>query len=334
MILVTGGTGLLGAHLLFDLLQKESKVRAIKRANSKTDIIEKIFSFYTAKAQSLLDKIEWVEAELNDYISLENALEGIQQVFHCAAVVSFDKNDKNLMHETNVLGTKNLVNACLHMKVEKFLYVSSIAALGRAETNEITTEKTPWKDGDKTSAYSITKHGGELEVWRAMAEGLNAVIINPSVILGPGDWNHGSPQLFGLINKGLKFYTHGTNGYVYVRDVSSIMIELMNSDIHEERFIVNGEDLSYLELFNMIAKSLKKEPPTTEAKPWMLAIAWRLFKLKSLFTGKSPSVTKATAHTSVQHHTYSSEKLKNAIGFKYTAMQRGIQLTGDCFEKK
>lgn len=332
MILVTGGTGLLGAHLLFDLLQKEDKVKAIKRSNSSLESLKKTFSFYTTDVDLLLQKIEWINAELSDYYSLEEALKGVTKVYHCAATVSFHKKDKALMMETNVIGTQNLTNACLHRKIEKFLYVSSIAALGRAADDETTTEKTPWKDGDKTSAYSISKYGGELEVWRAMAEGLPAVIINPSVILGPGDWKKGSPQFFSLVNKGLKYYTTGTNGYVYVRDVSRIMIELMESEIVEERFIVNGEDLNYLELFNMIAKALKKPHPTVKAKPWMIEMAWRAAKAKSWFTGKAPVMTKATARSSMQKYTYSSAKLVDAIGFKYTALQRGIQLTADCFD--
>ena len=332
MVLVTGGTGLLGSHLLFDLLQKGEKVKAIKRQNSNLETVLKTFSYYSSKAQEYFDHIEWVDAELNDYYSLEEALRGVKKVYHCAAVVSFHKKDQALMHETNVIGTRNMVNACLHQKIDKFVYVSSIAALGRAGHDEITTEKTPWKDSDKTSPYSISKYGGELEVWRAIAEGLPAVIVNPSVILGPGDWSKGSPELFTLVNKGLKFYTHGTNGYVYVRDVSQVMIELMESNIIEERFIVNGEDLSYLELFNMIAKSLKKKAPTVEVKPWMIAFAWRAYKVKSWFTGNAPAVTKATARSSMQHYSYSSDKLNSAIDFNYTALQRGIQLTADCFK--
>lgn len=331
MILVTGGTGLLGAHLLFDLLQKEEKVKAIKRSNSSLNTIRNIFSFYTSEVNALLQKIEWIDAELGDYYSLENALKGVKRVYHCAATVSFHKKDKDIMMKTNVLGTRNLVNACLYQNIEKFIYVSSIAALGRALENEITTEKTPWKDSDKTSAYSISKHDGELEVWRAMAEGLSAVIINPSVIIGPGDWSKGSPQLYSLVNKGLKYYTTGINGYVYVRDVSRAMITLMESEIADERFIVNGEDLSYLELFNMIAKALKKPYPTVKVKLWMMEVAWRTSKVKSWLTSTPPLITKSTARSSMQEYTYSSKKLIDALDFKYTALQRGIQYTADCF---
>jgi len=328
MILVTGGTGLLGAHLLFDLLKTENKVRAIKREQSSLRIISQIFAYYTQDPQAYLDRIDWINAEITDYISVEDALIGIDKVYHCAAVVSFQKNDEALMLATNIGGTKNVVNACLYHKVDKLIHVSSIAALGRAQVKEITTETTPWSDSDKTSAYSLSKYASELEVWRGIAEGLNAAIINPSVILGPGDWNNGSPQLFGLINKGLKYYTNGTNGYVYVRDVSRIMIALMKSPISGERFIVNASDLSYKDLLEMIAKALKKAPPTTEAKPWMLQFAWRAFRLKQFFTGIAPTVTKSTARSSMQHYTYSSQKLIDAIDYEYTPIEEGIRKIG------
>ena len=334
MILVTGGTGLLGAHLLFDLLRTEDKVRAIKREQSNLKIISQIFSYYTQNSQAYLDRIEWLDAEITDYVSVEEAMIGIDKVYHCAAVVSFQKNDEALMMDTNIDGTKNIVNACLYHKVDKLIHVSSIAALGRAEVNETTTEDTPWHDGSKTSAYSLSKYGSELEVWRGIAEGLNAAIINPSVILGPGDWKNGSPQLFGLINKGLKYYTNGTNGYVYVRDVAQIMMKLMNSSIAGERFIVNTIDLSYKSLFVMMAKSLEKEAPKTEAKPWMLQIAWRAFKLKHIFTGIAPSITKSTARSSMQHYTYSSQKLIDAIDFEYMPIEKAIQKIGVQFKSK
>lgn len=333
MILVTGGTGLLGAHLLFDLLQKESYIKAIKRKKSSIQQIEKIFSYYSETPEILLKKIEWIEADLMDYYSLEEALKDVEYVYHCAALVSFHSKDKQKMLDQNIIGTRNLVNACLHQNIKKLVHVSSIAALGRAENTEITTEKTPWKDSDKNSPYSLSKHGGELEVWRGMAEGLSAVIVNPSVILGPGNWKQGSPELFSLVHKGLRFYTHGINGYVYVRDVSRAMIALMESSIEGERFIVNGEDLSYLELFNMIAKSLGAKYPSIEVKPWMTEIAWRAYKVKSWFTGKAPAVTKSTAGSSMQSYTYSSEKLLTTLDFQYTALQKAILLTGQQFLK-
>lgn len=333
MILVTGGTGLVGAHLLFDLLQKEDKVCAIKRSHSSLKQLEQIFSFYTSSPQNFLSKIEWIEAELLDYFSLEEALKGISKVFHCAAMVSFKKKDKQKMLTANIEGTKNLVNACLHHNIEKLVHVSSIAALGRAEKGESANEKTPWKDGDKDSPYSISKYQSEMEVWRGIAEGLNAVIVNPSVILGPGDWSKGSPSFFRMMAKGIKFYSHGMNGYVYVRDVSRAMIILMDSEISGERFVLNGEDLTYLEFFNMMAKSLNVPFPSIEAKAWMMNLAWRGAYIKGLFTGKTPELTKSTARSFMSSYSYSSEKIEKSIGFEFTAMQKAIQLIGDCYLK-
>jgi len=331
MILVTGGTGLVGAHLLFDLLQKEDRIHAIKRKQSSLNQVEKIFSFYTHNPSAFLQKIEWIDADLLDYYSLEEALNGIKQVYHCAAFVSFKKQDKDKMLQSNIEGTRNLVNACLQKNIEKLVHVSSIAALGRAEKGEICTEKTPWKDGDKDSPYSISKYQSEMEVWRGIAEGLNAVIVNPSVILGPGDWSKGSPSFFKLIDKGMKYYSHGMNGYVYVRDVTKVMIQLMESPISGERYILNGEDLTYLELFNMMAKTLGKEAPKIEAKSWMLKIAWRGAYLKGLLTGKKAQFTKSNARSFMSSYSYSSEKLVKDMGFEFTALQRAIELIGECY---
>lgn len=333
MILVTGGTGMLGAHLMYDLLQSHQKIKAIKRTSSNLGIVRKIFSFYTDQAESLFKRIEWIDGDMLNYYSLEEAMKGVQQVYHCAAMVSFSKKDLKTMMLNNVEGTKNLVNACLHKGIDKLVHVSSIAALGRAEKGEATTEETPWKDGDKDSAYSISKYQSELEVWRGIAEGLKAVIVNPSVILGPGDWSKGSPSFFKLIDKGMKYYSEGLNGYVYVRDVSRAMIQLMESEISEERYILNGEDLTYLEFFNMMAKTLGKDYPKIEAKKWMMEVAWRGAWIKGLLTGKSPEFTKSNAKSFLNSYSYSNEKLVNDIGFEYTALQQAIYLIGEIYKK-
>lgn len=324
MILVTGGTGMLGAHLLYELVQKNPIVRATKRATSDINTTRKIFSFYNQNADLLLNKIEWVDVNLLDYYSIEEAFKGIRQVYHCAAMISFNKKDHQKMINSNVNGTANLVNACLDNKIEKLIHVSSIAALGRADKGEMVTEKTPWKDSDKDSPYSISKYQSELEVWRGIAEGLDAVIINPSVILAPGDWSKGSPSFFPLLEKGMKFYSHATNGYVGVKDVCKIMMQLMDSKISGERFIVNTENLTYLEVFNMIAKSIGAKYPSIEAKAWMLNLGWRLAKISALFSGKTPQFTKSTAKSFIHSHKYSSEKLEEAIDFEFTAMQKVI----------
>lgn len=331
MILVTGGTGMLGAHLLYELVQKNPIVKASKRISSDLSSIKKIFSFYSKDPDSLFNKIEWFDIDLLDYYSIEEALKGVSQVYHCAAMISFNKKDQQLMLDNNVKGTANLVNACLVSNIEKLVHVSSIAALGRAEDGEAATEKTPWKDSDKDSSYSISKYQSELEVWRGIAEGLNAVIVNPSVILGPGDWSKGSPSFFPLIAKGMKFYTHATNGYVGVQDVCSVMTHLMNSKISNERFVLNAENLTYLEVFNMIAKSIGAKFPSIEAKPWMLNLGWRLAKVPALFSGKTPQFTRSTASSFMNSHEYSSQKLEETIGFEFTAMQKVIREIGEIY---
>ena len=234
MILVTGGTGLLGSHLLFQLVKHGKKVRAIKRKGSNTAMVERIFSYYSDDPHGIFSSIEWMDADILDYGAMEDALDGIEEVYHCAAVVSFDSRDHNLMKKVNTGATANLVNLCLHHKVKKFCHVSSIATLGRTDNDGVTDEETYWKTSRKNSFYSVSKYGAEREVWRAMEEGLNAVIVNPSVILGPGFW-HGNSGLFRLVDHGLKYYTEGVNGYVDVRDVANAMILLMGEAAPESK---------------------------------------------------------------------------------------------------
>jgi len=331
MIVVTGGTGLVGAHLLFNLCKKHSYIRAIKRKNSDIEQVKKTFSYYSDEADNLFSKIEWVDADVTDYYSLEAAFEGATQIYHSAAMVSFHEKDKLRMYEVNVQGTANVVNAALFCKVEKLCHVSSIAALGRAEVNKNATEETPWKDSDKDSHYSISKYKSELEVWRGIEEGITAVIVNPSVILGPCKWDSGSAAIFSKIWKGLKFYTSGENGYVYVVDVSRAMIELMESDISGHRFTLNAENASYQKLLKLMAKSLGKPEPKFAVAPWMIELSWRLLRLQSFFIGKAPALTKSTARSSMKINRYSNQKIKETIGFEFTSLEEMIDLTAKQF---
>jgi dihydroflavonol-4-reductase len=330
MILVSGGTGMLGAHLLFELLKSIPKVKAIKRPSSKLSKTRKIFSFYTSNVDELFEKIEWIDADLSDYYSIENALLGATHVYHCAAMVSFNQTDRDKMKETNVRGTANLINACLAKNIEKLVHVSSIAALGKSKKGEITNEDNLWKN-NIVSAYSVSKYQSELEVWRGIAEGLNTAIVNPSVILGPGDWSQGSPTLFPLVAKGMKFYTHATNGYVGVNDVCRAMILLMESPINSERFILNANNLSYLDLFSLIAKSVGAPPPYIEAKPWMLNLAWRTNKLYSIFSRKASQFNQSTAKSFLNASLYSSEKIIKALKFNFSDLKNVIDNTGDIY---
>ncbi|WP_320020329.1 NAD-dependent epimerase/dehydratase family protein [Labilibaculum manganireducens] len=328
MILVTGGTGLVGSHLLFDLLSKGNKVRALKRKNSNVEFVLTTFTYYSSNANELFKSIEWIEGDMLDPFSLEDALDGIEDVYHCAALVSFSKEDGKNMQDINVEGTRNLVNACLDTNIRKFCMVSSIAALGSPEEGEDTvTEKTPWSPEEKRSGYSNSKFKSELEVWRGVEEGLNAVIVNPSIILGPGQWDKGSSLLFKTVAKGLKYYTQGITGYVDVRDVSHSMIELMKSDIVNERFILNSENCTFEFVFKTIAKGLGIAGPTKYANPKMTEIAWRLALLKKIFFFKPSGFTKENARSAHNIKYYSNQKIKEALNFEFVPIEKSIKDT-------
>ncbi len=329
MILVTGGTGFVGSHLLYKLISNGETVKAIKRSQSSLEMVQKVFN--RNRAQSLLQHIQWVEADVLDQFSLIDAMDGVNQVYHTAATVSFEPTGKRLMMQTNVTGTANVVDAALETKVEKLCFVSSIAALGRTSANKPIDEQTHFSSSVKPSSYSISKFEAEREVWRGINEGLNAVIVNPSIILGAGDWNSGSAKLFQTVFNGLKFYTTGSNGFVDVEDVVKTMIIIMESDVKNDRFIISSENIKYQQLFTWMAESLKVMPPKQKAGPLLSSIYWRALKIRSLITGKTAVVTKETARTAQQHYSYDNSKFLHQFDFKYRPVRETIELTADIF---
>jgi len=298
MILVTGGTGLVGSHLIYKLIISGQYPIVLKRSTSDVSKIKKTFSYYTDTADTVFNKIKWIEGDILDYTSLLDAMGGVDEVYHTAASVSFQSSDKESLIATNIQGTANVVNAALEKKVSKLLHVSTIGALGRADSNGIVTENTHW-NSKKSSVYSTSKYHAEMEVWRGIAEGLNALIINPSIILGPSDWNTGSSKLFSTMYNGLKYYSVGSNGFVDVEDVAKIMILLMNSTITNERFIVNSDNISYQQFFTWMADALKVPPPRYRAGVLLSGVVWRLLWVKGLLTGKQSSITRETAETAI-----------------------------------
>lgn len=333
MILVTGGTGLVGTHLLYQLTQKEEKVRVLRRATSSISRTEKTFSYYTSQPEKYYSRIEWFEGDILDIESLLHALKDVEKVYHTAAMVSFDPQDEAEIMETNVTGTANVVNACLEKKTKKLCYVSSVAALGRAGIEGVTTEETEWKSGQKTSPYAISKYDAECEVWRGIAEGINAVIVNPTIILGAGNFNTGSSRMFQTVYNGLKFYSRGSNGYVDVNDVAKAMILLMEGNYSGERFILNSENLSYQQTFEMMAHSLGVEAPKYKAGKFLGELGWRILRARSFFTGKSPLITKQTARTANSISCYSNEKFVNATEMRFTPVAGSIEKTAEIFLK-
>lgn len=334
MVLVTGATGFLGAHLLLELLRNKQNVRAIKRENSDLNFVKKIFSYYHQDVDSLFSKIEWIDADVMDIFSLEDAMQGVDKVYHCAAVVSFSPKDRERLFSTNIKGTANVVNAALRMQIKKLCFVSSIAAIGRSENNQLTTEETQWKSSKRNSNYAISKYDAEMEVWRGTEEGLNAVIVNPSVILGPGDWKNGSAKIFDTLGKGSKFYTEGVNGFVDVRDVASVMFRLMESDICNQRYIVSSENLSYRKLFTLILKAYGKNAPSIEAPRFLLEMVWRFEKIRGSLFNSRPLITKETVNTSQNKYFYSTEKLYKAIGFEFKPIEDIVNFTAQNYLKE
>lgn len=324
MILVTGATGLVGSHLIMKLVEDNQKIRALYRNEKKKKQVYELFQLcFHSKAEEQWEKIEWKKTDILDLVNLEDAFIGIDYVYHCAALVSFKKSDFHPMLHINRRGTANVVNLCIDFGIKKLCHVSSTAVFSTVEHKEPITEKDNWKQGQPTSGYSISKYSSEKEVWRGIEEGLNAVIINPSLIIGAGNWNDSSLTIFRTIENGFKFYTKGANAFVDVRDVVDAMILLMQSEITNERFLCTGTAISFREIFTKIALKLGKKPPSIFANSFLSGIAWRLAWIKSLFTGEL-TLTKDSVASAQRVTVYSSSKLQKALNFNFRNIDESI----------
>ena len=307
MILVTGGAGLLGNALIKILLKNGEKVRAIFNNTSLSKNADSNF--------------ETFKCDILDVVALEDAMQDITEIYHCAGLVSFNPKDEKKLYSINVEGTANVVNAALVAGVRKFVHVSSVAALGRIRPGEMIDETMVWSEETSNSKYGHSKYLGEIEVWRGVAEGLDAVVINPSIILGAGNWDEGSTKIFKSVYNEFPWYTDGTTGFVDVEDVAIAMFQLMKSDITAEKFILSAENISYKDMFTMMAKAFDKKVPSKKVTPFIAALTWRLENIKSKFTGVAPLLTKETADTALTKVAYDNSKLLRALpAFKYKKM--------------
>ena len=338
MIFVTGGTGLVGAHLLFELTSAGSRVKALKRETSNLQQVLKTFSYYSETPKELFNLIEWVDGDILDYFSLEKMLAGVTEIYHCAAIVSFDPKERKRMIANNVEGTANLVNAAIENGVKKICHVSSVAALGKLDEQHLITEETNWVPAKKIPGYSESKFFSETEVWRGIEEGLEAVIVNPSIILGPANWDTGSAKMFKTMWDGMKFFTCGITGFVDVRDVVKAMILLMDDQHFEkaknQRFLLSGENLSFETVFCQIAGALGKSSPKYNASGAMMQLVWRILWFASLITGKSPLVTRETAVNSNLKRYYDGSKIKSYFDFEYLPISVSIKQTAAFLKKE
>lgn len=325
MILVTGATGLIGSHLTLELLRQGKEVVATKRENSNLDVLKRVISHYSDDTEGLFSKIHWREGDLLDATFLEDLLKEVSEVYHCAGMVSFDPRDRGKMKNTNVTVTTNLVNLALELETKKFCHVSSVSALGSLAGGGEITEKAIWKSSKSKTYYALTKFRSEMEVWRGIEEGLNAVIVNPGVVLGPGKWDQGSLQLFHRVEKGLRYYTEGVTSFVDVRDVSRAMTMLMEKGIWGERFILHSENLSYKEVLSLIAIGLNKRPPVKRVSPLLMESLWRLEKIRSGLAGSPPVITKESARAGRTQKCFSNKKITGALGIKFRPMRESIK---------
>ncbi|NNJ89345.1 MAG: NAD-dependent epimerase/dehydratase family protein [Eudoraea sp.] len=333
MILVTGGTGLLGSHLLWRLVQKEIPVKAIYRSEGTLKEVRTIFSYYTDNVSGYFDKITWVKADITDIPSLEEAFVGVTHVYHTAALISFNPAAWDSLKKINVEGTANVVNLCIAHKIEKLCYASSIAAIGKSLDGSKVTEQNEWLETEK-SVYALSKHRAEMEVWRGSQEGLKVVIVNPGIIIGPGNWDHGSLRLFKNAAKGMSAYFPGGTGFVSVNDVAAIMTQLMRLEIYNERYIAIARNMSYKELFTMIATSFGVRVPTKKIPFWVLETGWRIDWFRHHFLRARRKLTKNTVKSLRKRQLYSSQKLEKTLDFNFENMEKCIDFSCGILKKR
>ena len=315
-ILITGGTGYLGSYIIKHLVEKNYAVRAIRRGNKLPTWISK----------EITDKVEWVEGDILDVVALQDAMESVDTVIHSAAIVSFLRKDREQMYQVNVEGTANVVNMALEKNVSRLVHISSVAALGRTAGGGHVNQEKKWEESKVNTHYAKSKFKAELHVWRGVSEGLDAVILNPSTILGFGDWHSSSCAIFKQVYEGFNWYTPGINGFVDVEDVAKAVIHCMESDISEQRFIINGDTWPFKKLQDTIADNFKKKRPGRKTTPFLLAIAWRLEKVKSLLTGKKPLLTKESARVAQSQTFFENDKILKALpGFSFTPLEETIE---------
>lgn len=330
-IFITGGTGLVGSHLLVHLALQGKSIRALHRKSSDLEKVKRVFSYYSDDFESLFKSIEWVEADITDIPSLEPSFKDIKQVYHCAAIVSFRKKDEDLMRKNNIEGTANMINLSLLNNIQKFCYVSSIATLDKNEGKGMIDESNEWNPENNNYDYAISKYGGEMEVWRGSQEGLPVVIVNPGVILGAGFWAHNTGRFFTNAAHSFKYYTTGKTAFVGVQDVVKVMMQLMESDIINQNYILVAENATFQYVMNETAKVLGTKPPTKKVTPFMAAIAWRLAGLHAFFTGKQPMITKHSSQAAQQVYSYSAEKIQKDLGFEFESLQKSLLRSGRRF---
>jgi dihydroflavonol-4-reductase len=316
MILVTGATGLVGSHLVLHLLEQNHEVKALFRNENGKQKVKTVFAH--SNKEYLFEQIIWCQADILDVTTLEIAFQEVTKVYHCAALISFDPNNEEKLRKINIEGTANVVNLCLDFDIKKLCYVSSTSALGDLLPHEkIVTEETEWNPEISHSDYAISKYGAEMEVWRGQQEGLNVVVVNPGVILGPLFWEEGSGEIYQKVKNGLKFYTKGITAFVTVTDVIKAMFLLMESQITNQKFILVSENKSYQEVLFAIADVLHVKKPAFYANAISTSSVWKIDWFLNVFFGKKRSLSKNLANALHSEDFYLNDKICKTLDFKF-----------------
>ncbi len=332
MNFVTGGTGLVGSHILLELAKENAPITAMKRPNSNLSMVKSLFERNDILGK--FESIKWVNGSLSEVNQLIELMKGCTTLYHCAALVSFDSNDRQELIKTNIDGTSNIVDAALEVKPKKVVYLSSTAAIGKQPKSKVITENLDWEADNKNGAYSFSKHYAEREVWRGIEEGLSCVILNPSVILGPGDWGSSSTRMFSTVYNGLQFYTKGANAFVDVRDVAQIALKLANSTIENSRFLILSENLSFKEVMGQIAIEFGKKPPSFLATPFMGYLAGLFSEVWAVIGGTKPLITRDSSKSANTIQVYSNEKIKSSINHEFIPIHTSLRDTCRIFIKQ
>jgi len=330
MNLVTGATGLLGTHLIMELLSRGERVRALARSSANRESVADVFRFCN---NTRFADIEWVEGDVLDIDTLEEAMQGCSHVFHCAAIVSYHPADRAEMYRVNTEGTANVINMALHLGNIKVGFVSSIAAIGKAKNNDQVDEESEWVENDMNTHYAITKQLSEMEFWRGLHEGLKGVSFNCGFIIGPGSFERSSPSMFRKLNEGMSFYPPGGTGFIAVSDAAKCIAELTLSNITHKRYILVTENRSMKEIFQLVAKSLGVRVPTHEAKPWILQLARIAEWLKEKTTGSKALVTRETVKNASLRFYYDASKMQRATNLTATPISEAIEQTAAYFKQ-
>lgn len=314
MVLVTGATGLLGTHVVCELLSNRHEVLAAFRTEKSKEKLAGVLRFYFPDSwKSMFERIKWIQLDILDLDEVEDAVKQCSEVIHCAALVSFHRRDFQKMIAINRTGTANIVNACLDFGVQKLIHISSTAAIGSerlpANSSGMEDETNKWSPNENVSGYAISKYSAEKEVWRGIEEGLNAAIVNPSLLVGAGDWNESSLKMLRTASEGFAYYTEGANAFVDARDVATVVRLLLESDVSAQRFLVTGQNATFKDFFTEVAQLTNAKPPRKKAGAFSTSLAWMFSGIASSFTGKRPSITKETATSAHKVTRYSTDKV-------------------------